>query len=111
MVIFLKKGQTESLSFLVGLFLTIIFVTIAVYLLSLFWIEPDCFSLLQGGVKGAIDNPGETVEFECGFEKPIAIFGKDDKYAFKFYPSERPSPNTLILKPELDMCKGKSCVC
>src|SRR3989344_1733651 len=112
MVIFLKKGQTESLSFLVGLFLTIIFVTVAVYFLSLFWIEPDCFSLLQKGVKGAIDNPGETVEFECGFEKPTAVFGKDDKYAFKFYPSELPlPPNTLIFKPELDMCKDKSCVC
>ena len=110
MVIFFKRGQTESLSFLVGIFLTIVFVAIAVYFLSLFWIEPDCFSLLQKGIKGAIDNPGEIVEFECGFEKPIAVFDNKGQNAFKFF-SKDWGYNFIILKPEAEKCNGKSWVC
>ncbi len=108
MVKFFKRGQSES--FLAGIILFILFMSVAIYFAKLFFIEKDCFGLLTEGINRAVNDAEKEISFSCGFKKPIAVFGKDDKYALKILPFHA-NAQSLVLKPENDECKDKSCVC
>lgn len=106
-----KRGQAESLSFVVGLILFLIMGTIAIYGIKLFLgFERDCFGLLVSNVQEAIKNPGKEISFDCDFNKPVVVYGKDDKYAFKFF-RDLLTSSFLISKPQNVECEGKSCIC
>ncbi len=108
---FNKRGQSESLSFLTGLILFIVFASIIIAFLKMFWIEKDCFGLLNGAIDRAISEPGRDVTFDCHFKNPIAIFGKEDSFAYRILPLSKDEAAWAVLKPDNEECKDKSCVC